>query len=188
MRILLLILLVFITGACASGARTGAMVAPFSAERNITENHPARNSVAMGEVSGGKKTNPLWTSEIANADFKSALEQSLSLHALLAQSEGKYRLDVNLEKLDQPLVGFSMKVKSDVRYTLTDLSDNAVVFDEIIHSEYTAAFGDSFFGAKRLQLANEGVIRNSIEAIISRLIKLSDDGEDITLNSIDVMH
>lgn len=174
MRQLLVASLILLVSACASGARTGSMVVPFSPENNVEEGHPARGAIGVGEVAGGKETNALWTSQIANEDFKGALEQTLALHTLLAEDSARYRLDVELVELDQPIMGFSLTVKADVKYTLTDTQTDEVLFDEVLHSEYTAAFGDSLLGSKRLQLANEGVVRNNIQLILGKLIELKE--------------
>lgn len=171
-RNILVASLVLLLSACASGARTGSMVVPFSPEKNIEEGHPVREAVQVGGVDGGKETNALWTSQISNESFKDALEQTLALHTMLAENDARYRLDVELVELNQPFIGLNMTVKADVKYRLTDTTDGSVLFDEVFHSEYTAAFGDSLLGSKRLQLANEGAVRNNIQLILEKLIGL----------------
>lgn len=88
--------------ACASASKPGTMVAELTEATIIKDASKLRDSVAVGEVSGGHDTNPLWTSEVANADFAEALKQTFAAHAILAKGGGVYRLDAKLVKLKQP--------------------------------------------------------------------------------------
>jgi len=172
-RILLAVSLLLVTAACSSGARTGAMVSPLTEANMIADDNPAKNAVEVAGVTGGKDTNPLWTSQVGNEQFTEALKQSLQLHTLLAENDGRYKLVTELQEIKQPFAGFSMTVKVDVRYVLTDTQTDETLFDEVIHTEYTAAFGDALVGSKRLQLANEGAIKSNITDIIGRIVALS---------------
>ena len=168
--------------ACASASDPGAMLAEVSEETIISESSVLANAISMGEVSGGKETNPLWTSEVSSEDFAEALRQSFAAHAMLATENGDYRLDATLEELKQPFAGFNMTVTSIVNYTLTDLSTGEVVLEETVEEAYTAQMGDAFVGTKRLQLANEGSIKSNITTIIKKIIEdvdaetVSEDG------------
>lgn len=161
--------------ACATASQPGAMVPEVSEATLISTNSKLRDSVAIGDVSGGKKTNPLWTSEVSSEDFAEALRQSFAAHALLATSNGDYRLDAELLKLKQPAIGLDMSVTSDVKYTLTNVETGEVVFTDTVSEKYTAKMGDAFVGVKRLQLANEGSIKSNIAAVIERMIKEVDE-------------
>lgn len=160
--------------ACASASDPGAMLAEVSETTIISDESPLRSAVSMGDVTGGKETNPLWTSEVSSEDFAEALRQSFAAHAMLATDAGDYRLDANLEKLKQPLAGFNITVTSIVNYTLTELATDEVVFEETIEEAYTAKVGDAFMGVKRLQLANEGSIKGNITTLIEMLIQQFD--------------
>jgi hypothetical protein len=72
--------------------------------------------------------------------------------------------------LQQPMMGIDMTVTSRVRYRLTRLSDNAIVFEREITAPFTAAFSSSFYGVERLKLANEGSIRENISQFLAALI------------------
>jgi hypothetical protein len=125
--------------------------------------------VILGPVAGGERTNPLWTSQVDNAPFAAALEESLRTAGLLAERDGaRYELKAILVKLDQPLLGLNMTVKSEIRYVLTDRA-GAVVLDEVIAASHTATMGEAFAGVKRLRLANEGSARKNIAELIQRL-------------------
>lgn len=159
--------------ACASASKPGAMVAPVAAENIISETSPARAAIAVASVTGGKKTNPLWTSEVSNEDFAEALRQTLDAHAMLAAVDGKYVLEAEMQKLKQPFAGFDLTVTATVRYKLVETATGAVVLDEVVETPYKAEMGDAFLAVKRLQLANEGSIKSNIskaiELIVARL-------------------
>ncbi|MBL4871517.1 MAG: hypothetical protein JKX72_11250 [Robiginitomaculum sp.] len=168
---------------CASASKPGAMLASVSEQTIISEMSPLREAVRVGDVDGGKKTNPLWSSQVSSEDFSEALRQSLSAHAMLSGGDGDYRLDATLQNLKQPFIGISMTVTSTVQYKLTNLKTGAVVFEEIIETPYTAKMGDAFVGVKRLQLANEGSIKSNISSVIKMMIKQVDNvgGSNIAL-------
>lgn len=165
-----LLLTALALSACASASDPGAMAVAVSEATLIKDDSPLRENVALGAVSGGKETNPLWTSEVSSDDFAEALRQSLAAHAMLDIEGAKYRLDAELVELKQPFAGFNMTVTSNVNYTLTDTTSDEVVYEETVSNAYTAQMGDAFVGTKRLQLANEGSIRGNIEAMLSNVV------------------
>lgn len=171
MKRIIMIAAALALSACASASKPGAMVAPVSEKTIIAEDSGLREAITVVTVTGGKETNPLWTSEVSNEDFAEALRQSLAGHAMLAAVEGKYRLEAEMQKLKQPFAGFNMTVTSTVRYKLTDVASGAVVLDEVVEVPYTAEMGDAFVGVKRLQLANEGSIKGNIAKLIELMIE-----------------
>jgi len=138
-------------------------------------NHHA-NTVAT-TVSGGEKTNPLWTSEISSEGFKQALDQSLresGLFSGISQGSGSdYQLTVQLSKAEQPLVGLGMTVRLSVDWQLSRTTDGQAVWQETIYSEYTAQFTESVIGYERLRKANEGAVRENIRKGMERLSTVS---------------
>lgn len=160
--------------ACATASQPGAMVPSVSAKSIVTSQSKLFEAVTIGPVDGGKKTNPLWTSKVSNEDFAEALRQSFAAHAMLATDAGDYRLDAQLVKLKQPVMGIDLSVTSDVKYVLTNIATGEVVFDETISEKYTAKMGDAFVAVKRLQLANEGSIKSNISTLIEMMINKVD--------------
>ena len=156
-------------GACASGARSGAMTAPLDAQHIIGEGSPLFKSVAVAPVNGGKETNALLQSKISNEAFQAALEQSLALNAMLATANAHYTVTATLQDLKQPFAGFDMTVTASVHYVVTPNAGGGPVFDETITTPYTANFSDAFVGVERLRLANEGAVRTSIASFIGKL-------------------
>lgn len=154
--------------ACASASKPGAMVASVQESAIIPDTSPLRGAITVADVTGGKETNPLWTSKVSNADFSEALRQTLAAHAMLAPgAEGRYVLKAELLALKQPLAGFNMSVTSKVRYVMSE--SGAAVFDETVEHKHTAKTNEAFLGIERLRLANEGSIKGNIGEFIRRL-------------------
>ena len=158
--------------ACASNADPGAMaVAPDAAATTAAQPFPAKfqHAMCVRNVTGGSETNPMWTSQVNDAGFKTALDSSLNSAGLSAGSAAcAYPIDANLLGLSQPIAGFNMTVTSHVNYKVFDSSGQPVVL-ATIDAPYTAKMGDAFMGTKRLQLANEGSIRESIKQFFDKL-------------------
>ncbi len=164
---LVLIAALYITG-CATGAKVENMVYQ-GEEKSYTEE--LKDNVEVTGVLGGQKTNPAWTSEISDAAFSGALQQSLRAQGLLAD-DGQYELSVNMVKVEQPLIGLNLKVTTHIRYILTDTATDSVVFDELIAAPHTATIGDAFAAVTRLRLANEGSGMKNIEVFLTKLSEL----------------
>jgi hypothetical protein len=77
-------------------------------------------------------------------------------------------VDVNLLGLSQPAIGFDMTVTSHVNYKVFDKAGQPYLL-ETIDAPFTATMSDAFVGVKRLQMANEGSIRTSIEKFFVKL-------------------
>jgi hypothetical protein len=54
----------------------------------LVNGSPLKNSVEISDVTGGKKTDPMWISEVSNEDFSSALRLSLKQHTMLSEANG----------------------------------------------------------------------------------------------------
>lgn len=162
--------LVLALGACASGATPGAMTAAVSEQTLLSPASRLRQAVQVGAVSGGRETNPLWTSQVSDADFATALRQSLSTHAMLAINAETFRVDATLSALEQPFAGLDLEVRSRVRYRVTHVASGRVAFEREIAVAYTAPFSAAFMAIERLRLANEGSIRENIRAFLTALV------------------
>lgn len=169
---------------CASGAKPENMV--FMGEPKVYSAEILEN-LGVGEVNGGKKTNPAWTSEIDNDAFSNALMESLKSQGLYSDS-GNYRLDVDMLKVEQPLFGWDTKVTTHVRYIVISVDRESVVFDETVVTPYTATVDDAFIGVKRLRLANEGSAQKNIEELLNKLSKLQIDSDEIKLSELALLN
>ena len=66
-------------------------------------------------------------------------------------------------------MGFNMTVSVTANWKLIDLSNNKVVFEELIPTPYKARMSESWIGVERLRMANEGAVRENIKAGIQKL-------------------
>lgn len=137
---------------------------------------PADSTLARGiciaDVQGGRQTNPMLTSQVGSPEFRQALELSLDDSGLLARqaTSCRYRLTANLTELKQPWIGMSLTVSATVNYDLYDTAMKRTYLQETVTRSFTATVGDAFVGVKRLQIANEGAIRDNIHAFVSQLL------------------
>jgi hypothetical protein len=147
-------------------------------------NTPLKDNVTVTSVTGGKGTNPLWTSEISSESYKEALMDSLMAVKLLSKdtNAADYDLRVEMLKVKQPLIGIDFSVTTIIEYWLTRTSDNKEVYHDVVEATYIAEFSDAFVAIERLKLANEGAGRLNITRIIDRLYKLELPTTRIAIN------
>lgn len=157
--------------ACASGARMNNMAYIGEYDGQVKLSSKLNNQIQVMNVTGGKGTNPLWTSEIDNDAFLYALKQSLNSHGVLANTSGRYNLNVKMKEVKQPFLGIDMTVTTFIDYQLTDTATNKIILNEIIEGQHTATMGDAFLGVERLRLANEGSAKENIKNFITKLSK-----------------
>lgn len=170
------ILIAAATVGCATPAASSSMTmgAADATSRRMALPEPFKTHIAVGDVTGGQETNPMWMSSVSSSDFERALEDSLRAVGLLAvnRQAGRFRLHAHLGKFDQPFVGLDMTVTATVTYTLVEWATGRTVFEKAITTPYTAKAGDAFLGVERLRLANEGAVRQNITGLIDELAQL----------------
>lgn len=167
-----LIVLTILAG-CAAPARIEEMAIQGSSLQS--PNSPLRKSVAVTEVTGGRETNAMWSSQVSSESFRRALELSLrnvGLSDPLA-SGSKYQITADILQINQPLMGINMTVSADVRYSLIEVATRKEVFSKVITATYTARFSDAFAGSERLRLANEGAAKANIQILTNELLRLT---------------
>lgn len=175
------VILVAALSGCAAPARNEQMVAQTAPAERILQT-PMSNNIAVSGVSGGKDTNPMWVSKVGNGEFEQALEASLKEAGMLSggKQAGKYVLAATLEKLDQPVMGFSLTVTATVNYVLTERATGKEVMSKRIAVPFTAKASDAFAAVERMRLANEGAVRVNIGQLIGEIRKVGVSG--IALN------
>jgi hypothetical protein len=154
---------------CATATKPEAMVA-----EKVAVAHPSGSNVSIA-VSGGKETSSMGASQVSNDAFSQALADSVTksgLFTAVAASGGRYKLTAFIGKVDQPMMGFSMTVKMEVSYVLTDTQSNKSVWSKNVASEYTAKASAAFAGVERLRLATEGAAKANIQQAITEMGQL----------------
>ncbi|MFL6706661.1 MAG: hypothetical protein ACJ8HI_00475 [Massilia sp.] len=156
---------------CATPARVDQMASTVNPAQRIVKT-VFRDNIAVRDVTGGQETNPLWTAKVGNSEFEQALEISLRDAGLLANGKqsGKYQLTAQMDKVDQPLGGFSMTVSATVSYALFERSTGKEILRRTITLPYTAEFNAAFMGSERLKIATEGAIKANIGKIIDDIL------------------
>lgn len=162
---------------CASPARSDRMTvsSDFGQVAKIPADNALRGNVGVASVTGGGDTNPMWRSKVSSDAFQRALEDSLRNAMLLnpAISSSRYQLTADLINLSQPLAGASLEVSSSVRYSLVERASRKEIYSRVIQTAHTAKWNDAFNFNDRLNIANEGAIRNNIQLVIDDLFKLN---------------
>jgi len=163
-----------LVAACAQPSRVSQMTIQNVIAPTVAENQELVGAMVVADVSGGKATSPLWTSQVDNPQFKEALERSLEFNGLLASDEKDSKLSVTaaLIKLEQPLMGFSLTVVPEVQYRVIERATQTEIMRETLVTPYTAEFGSSLIAVERLRLANEGAIRESIKAFLVKFAQI----------------
>lgn len=157
-------------GGCATATQPAQM-----ATGPVAVQNQSQGSVLV-QVAGGNETNPLWKSQISNADFAAAIRKSISESKLFARiadaMPGDYRLDVMIARIQQPSFGASFSVSMECSWRLTHVPENAVVWEKAVTSSFTASMGDAFVGVTRLRLATEGAARANIADALAQIGRL----------------
>ncbi len=174
-KIALLSVFVLSLFGCATSAHHTNMTVnanelPVEAKKNTA----LTNNIAVEDVSGGKKTNPLWTSQVDNSGFENALKNSLSNTGYLNSdtTKARYYLAATLLDLKQPFIGASLEVICKANYSLYDTKIGKTVFEKTLRTSYVASFTSSLIGTTRLRLANEGAVKENIKQFLVELDSL----------------
>lgn len=165
----------FVALAILTGCAAPAGIEQMSVNTPIVQSidSPLKKSVAVTSVTGGRETNPMWSSQVASASFQRALELSLRNVGLSDPliSANKFHLSADILHVSQPMLGLDMTVSANVRYSLIDASTRKEVFSKVIVGTYTAKFTDALMGGERLKLANEGAAKTNIQLLVDELLQ-----------------
>ena len=131
-------------------------------------NAKLKGSMVVASVDGGKDTSPLWTSQVDNQNFKSALEQSLIAVGYRSQdpNSAKYVVKAVLQELDQPLIGMTFDVRSTVLYSVTN---QGAVQSFPITAVGSATMSEALIGIERLRIASEKSIKENLKQFIQKI-------------------
>jgi hypothetical protein len=145
---------------CASPAHKENMTAaPLASTKKL----PYSVSV---DARGGQDTGAMDSSNISNADLKSAIETSITqsnlFKSVVQGKNGDYDLTVTVSQLTKPMFGGAFTVTLETGWSLVRTSDKSVVLRKAVRSQYTAEVSDSLVAVTRLRLAVEGAVRKNI--------------------------
>lgn len=158
--------------ACASAPMSPAMQAAVPPPARATA--PGAVSVL---VTGGGETTALDGPNIANADFKAAIETSLlqarAFERVAVGADARYQLNANIVSLSKPLFGASFTVELEVGWSLLDTRSGQMLLRKGITASGTATMAEAFVGATRLRLAVEAAARANIEQMLRELPALN---------------
>ncbi|MDP3802187.1 hypothetical protein [Brevundimonas sp.] len=152
--------------ACATPSRPEAMSLPATPGLTAAASDLGYRSVTSVIVSGGRETNPMFSAQVSNEDFKTALEASLDAAGYMGADGPPMVVTANMIELNQPMMGLDMSVTSRIQYSVT--SDGRVVFNDTVAATGTATMGEAFAGVERLRLANEKSIKENIRQFLQR--------------------
>jgi len=168
-KIVALILVLNLLQACASAARSDRMVP----ENIIPVSTAQPVMMTVESVGGGSSTNPMFSSQVGDEEFRQALNETLSAAGLSnpgALAQNTFTVDASLTGLSEPFIGASFTVESEVYYRVSRASDSRDVFAESISASGTAQFGESLIGTERLRIAKEYAIKENISLFIDRIV------------------
>lgn len=158
-------------GGCAAPANRAAMT---PSDMVISKHFPYSLSVSSG---GGSETGTMDSSNIADADFKAAIEEAVRnsklFTSIIQGSGGDYELNVRVTSLSKPLFGTTFTVQMEAAWSLTRVADRNVMLRKAVQSSGTATMGDAFAGVTRLRLAVEAAARDNISQGLTAIAGLS---------------
>ncbi len=153
--------------ACATPSQPISMASPIAANVAVSDGDVGYRSVTAVNVTGGRETNPLWTSQVSNEAFRTALESSLGEAGYIGAEGRQMTVSASMARLEQPLFGLDMSVTSRVRYTVSQ--QGWTVFDETITASGSASPSDALIATERLRLANEASMQANIHQFLMRM-------------------
>ena len=155
---------------CAAPAASSKMV-PHDCQ--LTKKHPYTVNV---EATGGRGTNPLWTSQISSDDFTDAVSSAIAESGLFKEvfyeDQADYLLQVAILDCSQPAIGLDVTVALETNWKLSKIQQAdqyQLVWSDTVSTSYTAQVGEALLGVERLKKANEGAARVNIKEAIERL-------------------
>jgi hypothetical protein len=167
MKFVSLLCITILLGGCATQANYLSMMV--KSVDKAQKNSKLVNAITVTYVAGGKETNPLLSPQVGNEEFKKALEASLNAYGYLGGNKSKYQLAAYILKLDQPLVGFNMEVKSEILYYITSKN---IKKQYLIKASGVATVSEALLAIERLKIANERSMQENIKEFLKRLLEL----------------
>lgn len=145
--------------------------AEMMANAQVVKHH--QGSVQVKVTGGEEKEDQI---KITNKSFKQAIVSAVNKSKLFSRtSDGKsdYRLDVILNSLDQPAMGFTVTVNMEASWIVTRLSDNKMIWRKSIASTQTLGVSDEAGGVARVRRATGEAAAKNIEKALAEISRLN---------------
>ena len=134
-----------------------------------------KGQIRLGKVGGGAETWRYWGSKISDEGLRVAIDESLrgvGLAAVLPEG-GRYELQAQLLKLQQPRVAADVTVALYMQYRLVERASGRLVYERQMRLVHTAPLDAAWLDMnERLRLANEGALQQSLNTLVRELIEL----------------
>lgn len=139
---------------------------------NLKYEKELNKSITVTNVIDNREMSFFDMTKIDNVSFKEAIIMSLKKEELFSEN-GNYKLKVEILNMNQPFlgVGADLTVSLTVHYELSNESN--IIWHKFIIKPYTATISDSYIGAIRFELAQEGAVRENINELLFELSKLN---------------
>jgi len=161
LRISFITVIAFLFYGCA--ADRGAMV--------VEQKSLAKKSTTTFFVVSAKNQQPVF-SNVKDADLKSALEESLKKSGLYSDfTKATYLVDLDLYKLEIPLLGLAPTVTAKVNYKITSNDASKKINNIEIASDGKASFFDGLTADLRIKVAVENAIKENFEKFLNEVRK-----------------
>ncbi len=134
-----------------------------------------KGQIRLGQVGGGAETWRYWGSRISDESLRIAIDESLrgvGLAAVMPEG-GRYELQAQLLKLQQPKVAVDVTVALYIRYRLVERASGKLVYERQMRLVHTTPLDAAWLDMnERLRLANEAALQQSLNALVRELIEL----------------
>jgi len=163
-----------ILAACAGPPRVENMIPALDSSGLVRSG----KTLKVAEVSGGEKTNPLGSPSIENEGFRDALVRTLAASGIFdrVSPDGPGDLVLNAEIISQERLGvYQITQTLYVNYRLVDAGTGRDIWKENIFSQFEAGLGDAFYGQTRMEMAEEGSIRDNLTQLTGKLSKVMEE-------------
>ena len=137
------------------------------------DSFPRTNKVLrIGAVTGGEDTKSMKLPTIGNRELAEAIVRTFQAASIFGRVDttaaGHYELTADI--ISQETAGtFTLTTALSVAYTLKETATNRVIFTENILTTFRAGVGDAFYGPARVKLVKEGVVRDNLRTLLSRV-------------------
>lgn len=88
------------------------------------------------------------------------------------KSKPAHQVGAKVEHIEIPMFGLNLTVPLRVRYTIRTSGD-AALYEKVIESSGTAKFEEAFVGARRVGIAVQRAVSNSVDLFMKELSTLS---------------